>query len=284
MPDRPTATVVIPTRSRASYLDIALASIVPQVSASGGEIVVVSDGPDVPTEAVTWRHRVRRMEIPGDSGPNAARNAGIAAAQSELIVFVDDDVEVLDGWLQAILDAALGNPEYGVFGGPIIPRLEGGGPRSCGREPPPITELDCGPEDREVPFVWSANMAIRASALRATGNFDPSIRGGRGDEEEWLLRYKEGGGRVRYVARARLLHRRNSHDAKLVRLAAAHYHLGQAARRMDLLKGPAPSLPGELRVLIGSIWHFAARRCGYGLVFAAHAAGRLRQLAQERAG
>lgn len=278
----PTATVVIPTQRRASYLDVALDSIGPQAAAAGAEVLVVSDGPDLPTEAVSWRHRVRRLELPADSGLNAARNAGAAAAQSELVVFVDDDVEASGGWLDALLEAAARQPEYEVFGGPIIPRLEGG-PRACGREPPPITALDHGPQDREVDVVWGANMAIRASAVARIGPFDPDLRG-RGDEEEWQIRLRQGGGRVRYVARARLFHRRNRQDSQLGRMTLAAYRLGRTARRFDRRKGSAPRLRSELRVLAGSIWHAGRNGCSYGILFAAHEAGRLREMLAERQG
>lgn len=282
MPDSPTATVVIPTRRRASYLDVALASIVPQAQACGAEVLVVSDGPDLPTEAVTWRHRVRRLEIPADSGANAARNAGVAASQAGLIVFVDDDVEVEDGWLAALIQAAREQPGYDVFGGPIIPRLEGG-PKACGREPPPITALDHGDADQDVPVVWSANMAVRADALDRVGPFDPWLRG-RGEEEEWQMRLRASGGRVRYVSRARLIHRRNVQDSRLARMALDAYRLGRTARSFDRRKGAAPPLRREVRTLIGSGWHAVRNRCAYGVLFAAHEAGRLREMARERSG
>lgn len=281
MTEPPTASVVIPTRRRASYLDVALSSIVPQVQAAGAEVLVVSDGPDLPTEAVTWRHRVRRLEVPANSGANAARNAGAAAANSALIVFVDDDVEVEAGWLEAMLEAERTHPGHEVFGGPIIPRLERR-LRACGREMPPITSLDYGQPDREVPVVWSANMAVRASALARVGPFDPELRG-RGEEEEWQIRLHEAGGRVWYVAGARLVHRRDKQDSRLGQMTRDAYRLGRTARAFDRRKGSAPPLRQELRTLAGSGWHAARNRCAYGVLFAAHAAGRLREMSAERA-
>ncbi len=280
MPDPPAATVVIPTRHRASYLEVALSSIGPQALATGAEVLVVSDGSDPATEAVVRRHRVRRLELAAGAGLNAGRNAGAGAARSELIVFVDDDVEALDGWLAALLQAAARHPEHDAFGGPIIPRLEGR-LRACGREPAPITALDYGDADRDATVVWGANIAIRAAALTRLGPFDESLRG-RGDEEEWLLRLRASGGRIRYVADARLLHRRDRDDSRLTRMVPAAYRLGQTARRFDRRKGVAPPLRRELRTLAGSAWHAGRRRCAYGVVFAAHTAGRLRELSRER--
>jgi glycosyltransferase involved in cell wall biosynthesis len=272
----PTATIVIPTRSRAGYLEVALTAIAPQAREAGAEVLVLNDGGDPATTHVAARHGATVLEVPPPGGANAARNAGIDAARSDLIILTDDDIEAPDGWLRALLDAVAGAPEHDVFGGPIRPYLEGGGPRSCGRESPPITTLDCGPTDRDVPLVWSANMAIRRRAVERVGRFDESIRV-RGDEEDWERRYIAQGGRVRYVAGAGLVHRRSGADARLRRLARAAYAQGRAARRYDVHKRVAPRPVYEVRVLLGCLWHIARRRCANGVVLAAHAAGRLRE-------
>jgi glycosyltransferase involved in cell wall biosynthesis len=271
------ATIVVPTRSRAAYLDVALASFAPQVAAAGAEVVVVVDGGDPASVGVAERHGARVVALPRPQGPNAARNAGVAAAHGELIVFVDDDVAAPPGWLAALLAAASATPERDVFAGPIAAVLEGGGPRGCGRELPPITTLDAGPADRDVELGWSANLAIRRAALETVGGFDEAIPVGAGDEVEWQERYRSTGGRVRYVAAARLDHRRSAADATLRALARAQYHRGRAARRQDVRKDAAPSVPSELRTIAGCAWHALRRRCANGIVMAAHAAGRTRE-------
>jgi glycosyltransferase involved in cell wall biosynthesis len=272
----PTASIVIPTRDRADYLDVTLASVAPQARAAGGEIVVVGDGPDPATAACALRYGARLLALPRARGLNAARNAGVAVARADLIVFIDDDVFAPAGWLRALLDGAAQSPAHEVFGGPIRARLEGGGPRHCGREPAPITTLDLGPADRDCPVVWGANMAIRTSALRRLGGFDERLAG-RGDEEEWERRYAAGGGRVRYLARAGLEHRRTAPDATVGALSRAAYALGRTARRNDVRKHVPPALTTELRVLAGCAWHTLRRRCAFGIVMFAHSAGRLRE-------
>src|SRR5581483_1170358 len=127
-------------------------------------------------------------------------------------------IEAPPGWLDALLAGARSNPDHEVFGGPIRPRLLGGGPRACGREPAPITSLNYGLDERDVPLVWSANMAVRRSALDRVGPFDETIRG-RGEEEDWERRYTAAGGRVRYLPGARLDHLRTAADARVHRLA-----------------------------------------------------------------
>lgn len=277
----PCASIVIPTRARAGYLRVTLDSIAPQAAQAGAEVLVVQDGPDPDTESVVRRHGVRLISLAQPAGANAARNAGAGAALAELVVFVDDDVQAPGGWLAALLAGAAARPDRDVFGGPIRPLLEGGGPRACGREPPPITALDLGPSDRDVALVWSANMAIRRRALHRVGPFDEAIAG-RGEEEDWQRRYTAAGGRIRYLAQAGLVHRRTAADARLRGLVPAAFALGRSARRYDLRKREAPSPRQELRVLAGCLWHTGRRRCAYGIVMAAHAAGRLAQLLAER--
>jgi glycosyltransferase involved in cell wall biosynthesis len=269
---------VIPTRGRPGYLDVTLASVAPQAQVAGAEVLVVNDGGSADAAAVAARHGAVVIELPPPGGANAARNAGIDAAHSDLIVLLDDDVRAPPGWLAAMLEGVRQAPDHDVFGGPISARLEGGGPRSCGRESPPITTLDRGAVDRDVELVWSANMAIRRQAVQAVGRFDESIRV-RGDEEDWERRYIAQGGRVRYVAAAGLEHRRTARDARVDRLARAAYVQGRASRRYDVHKQSQPTVAAELRVLFGCLWHTFRRGCVNGVVLAAHAAGRLREAA-----
>ena len=277
MPGQPAASIVIPTRSRPDYLEVTLASIAPQAAHAGAEVIVVNDGDSPATVRVAKHQGARVVELAPPGGANAARNAGIRAAAGEVIVLIDDDVHAPEGWLDALLAAAGAAPEVEVFGGPIRARLESGGPRSCGREGPPITSLDLGSEDRDVEMVWSANMAIRRRAIERIGLFDETLRG-RGEEEEWERRYRAAGGVVRYVAGAGLDHRRTARDAALTKLSRAGYAHGRNARRYDTRKGSAPSPAAELRTLAGCMWHIVRRRCANGVVLAAHSVGRVREM------
>ncbi len=276
MSSPPTATVVVPTRERPRYLEVALAGVVPQARAAGAEVIVVNDGGDPATDRVARRHGARVISPPPPGGLNAARNLGVDLARSDLVLLIDDDVRVPEGWLEAMLAGAAHAPDVDVFGGPITAWLEGGGPRSCGREKPPITTLDLGAADRDVPLVWGANMALRPRAFDRAGRFDETWHG-PGDEEDWERRYTAAGGTVRYLAAAGLEHRRTRADATLAALSRAAYRQGRASRRYDVHKGAAPSPAGEARTLIGCLWHVVRRRCLRGIVLAAHSGGRLRE-------
>jgi GT2 family glycosyltransferase len=274
----PTASVVIPTGGRPEYLEVALASIVPQAQLAGAEVIVLHDDAPGPDEDVARRHGATYIALGRRHGLNSARNAAVDAATSDLIIFVDDDVQATPGWLEALLEAARNDPQAGVFGGPIEPCFENYTLRSCGAEGPPITFLELGPDDQDTDTVWGANMAIRRSALDSNGPFDERLDGmNAGDEEDWLRRYRAAGGRVRYVAAARVYHRRAGHDATTRALARAAYHRGRAARRYDTFRGHAPATTSELRTAAGCVWHIGRRRCLNGVFLTAHAAGRLRE-------
>lgn len=280
VPDKPIASILIPTYRAPDYLDVTLASLMPQAEAAQAEVIVISDGPDPKVTTVAERHRAQLVTLPRQRGLNSARNAGVRAARSDLLVFTDQDVDAPPGWLDAVVAGARAYPEREVFGGPIRPRLEGG-PRACGREPAPITSLDAGPEDCDVPLVWGANMIIRRSALDRVGPFNEALTG-RGDEEEWEFRYLADGGRIRYLAAAGIDHRRSPADSRLRVLASAAYEQGREVRRHDLRSGKPREIRAELRTLVGCAWHTVVRRCGFGIVMGARSAGSLREALSAR--
>jgi GT2 family glycosyltransferase len=287
-------SIIVPTRARPSYLEVALASIAPQAAEAGAEVLVVDDaGPSTSVRALAARFGARYEPHSEPLGLNVARNTGVERSTGELVVFVDDDIRASPGWLRALTNAARENPDVEVFTGPIRPRLEGHRLRTCGREGPPITSLDLGPEDTDVRYAWGANMTIRRSALERVGPFDVSIEHG-GDEQEWQGRLSgdvtgaagaaapRGHARVRYVAAAGVEHRRAGADARLGSLMRLAHARGRAARRFDARTGKAPSLGRELITLARCLGHVAARRCPAGLTMAAHSAGRFGEGLNER--
>src|SRR5262245_10990937 len=278
------ASIVIPTRARLSYLEVALASIAPQAIEAGAEVLVVDDaGASPAARAMAERHHARYEPHLRPAGLNAARNTGAQRATAEPVTFVDDDIRARPGWLRALIDAARETPDVEVFAGPILPTLEGRAPRTCGREGPPVTSLDLGAEDAHARYAWGANMTIRRRALERVGPFDPSLEHG-GDEQEWQdrLRQETPGARVMYVASAAVEHRRAPADSRLGALARAAHVRGRAARRFDARHRRAPSLARELLTLAGCLAHVVARRCPAGLTMAAHSSGRLQEGLAER--
>ena len=271
----PSCAIIVPTRDRPEYLDVALGSLAPQAAEHGAELLVIDDGPDAATRMVAERHGATYVPHEGPRGINAARNTAIGATSAELLIYVDDDVEVRPAWLGALIDGAARLPaSVGVLTGPIIPRIEDHRFRACGREDGPISAQDFGREDRDCPHAWGANMAVRRSALDAVGPFDARLSGG-GDEEEWQQRWLASGGRIHYLAAAALDHRRAGDGARLRSLCRAARARGRDARSFDERRGDSPKLLAELRTLAGCALHGPRYRCAMGPVMTWHAAGRI---------
>ncbi len=278
------ASIVIPTRERPAYLQVALSSIAAAAARVGAEVLVVDDaGPTDDAARLAARFGARYEPHPAPLGLNVARNTGVERSDGELVVFVDDDVRVGGGWLDALLEAAENNPDVDVLAGPIRAVLEGGGPHSCGREDAPITTLDLGEHDTDARYAWGANMAIRRSALERVGPFDVSLEHG-GDEQEWQdrLRADTPGARVLYVAGAAVEHRRTGRDARLRGLCRGAFARGAAARRFDARCGRAPALRSELTTLARCVGHVLFRLCPAGLTMVAHSIGRVQTAIRER--
>jgi glycosyltransferase involved in cell wall biosynthesis len=86
-------SVVIPTYNRARYVTKAIESVLAQ-SYTSFEIIVVDDGSTDDTQAVLQPYANRiRIISQKNSGPGAARNAGIQAARGRWIAFLDSDDE-----------------------------------------------------------------------------------------------------------------------------------------------------------------------------------------------
>ncbi|GAA2303704.1 glycosyltransferase [Glycomyces scopariae] len=116
MTDWPSVGVVIPTHDRPQQMRAALRSVLTQFYPGAIEVVVVFDrakpDPDLEAElnggpAATEGCPVRVVRNERTPGLAGARNTGIAAVETDLVAFLDDDDEWLPGKLAAQV-AALG--------------------------------------------------------------------------------------------------------------------------------------------------------------------------------
>ena len=101
----PSTTVVIPTHNRRRLLDRTLRSVLHQEDVDLDVVVVDDGGTDGTSKALDDRglENVRVIRHERSRGVSAARNAGLAAARSPHVAFVDDD----DIWAPRKLAAQL---------------------------------------------------------------------------------------------------------------------------------------------------------------------------------
>jgi len=96
VPGTPEISVVIPTKDRATYLELTLASLaVQELDRSRFEVVVVDDGSKDHTAEVlqAWSEAVplRVARHAQNGGRSAARNSGVELCRAPIVLFLDDD-------------------------------------------------------------------------------------------------------------------------------------------------------------------------------------------------
>lgn len=181
-----TLTVVICTWDRSRLLRRCLEALcrVSPPSRAGWEILVVNNNcTDDTSEVVrsfSGRLTVREAHEPLP-GLSRARNRAIQEAAGTFICWIDDDILVDEGWLQAYEEAIASAPLDGIFGGPIQPIFEGERPEWLDQALPAIggvfgvMPVHVGRIERRsssIPF--GGNMVVRTDLLRRRP-FDPRL-------------------------------------------------------------------------------------------------------------
>lgn len=277
----PTVSVVVPTYNRSNQLADCLSNLLTQdFHPDRFEIIVADDGSDDDTAAVVerdFRHphppHIRYLPLP-HRGANAARNAALRVSRAELVCFVDDDVRAPVGWLSSLFAGAERNPEAACLGGPMRLRWQGKLIPHCGAETFGESELDLGETEREVELVHGGNMALRRWAVDRVGEFRETKLPGL-DEVELIDRLRAVGLAVVYVPDAWVWHWRTPDQCRLSSVVGRRFARGVGqARAMDFV-GQRYRFDWEYQTMRKELKHAATERCAWGLVKAAHAAGRL---------
>ena len=116
---KPTLCVIVPVYKAAATLDRCVASVLAQQVAGGLHCILVDDGSPDESGGLcdAWAARDPRVTVlhQENRGVSAARNAGLAAADSEYLVFLDADDALRPGALQAALDAQNAAPQSFVL-------------------------------------------------------------------------------------------------------------------------------------------------------------------------
>lgn len=113
-----TASIVIPTHKRPDLLRNLLESLSHQKTVFAFDIIVVNDGSggDLSTLEVEFSDvSLRVIDLPKSRGRAYARNEGVRHSTGDVLVFVDDDMTVVEEFVQLHLEAHT-NPSIVVVG------------------------------------------------------------------------------------------------------------------------------------------------------------------------
>lgn len=119
MNQRPAVCVIVPVYGAERTLDRCVQSILTQPVDGGLCCVLVDDGSPDRCGAIcdAWAARDPRVRVvhKEDGGVSSARNAGLALAEADYVVFLDSDDALRPGALQAALTAQAADPDAFVL-------------------------------------------------------------------------------------------------------------------------------------------------------------------------
>lgn len=181
-------TVVISTYNRSEMLKVALDSVLRQECHDVCyEVLVVDNNSSDSTREVietyiSAGHSGVRYVFEPKQGSSHARNAGIAAASSNIIAFADDDVRVAKNWVVTIKRAFDEHPDVGCIGGKVLPIWNTRPPNWLTRDHwAPLALQDYGNRLLAIGLknrlcLVSANLAIRRAVFADIGTFAPELQ------------------------------------------------------------------------------------------------------------
>ena len=180
-------SLIIATYNRSEQLMVTLRSVAAQSAEPlQWECIVVDNNSQDDTrqrvEEFASAHRqlcVRYLFEP-KQGLSHARNAGIVAAEGEILAFIDDDERIVEEFVEAYIDLFDGCSEAMSAGGKIIAEYPSGRPSWMSRyvEQPIANPMDFGPNVRRFPkgrIPGGGNMAFRREVFDRIGLFNTEL-------------------------------------------------------------------------------------------------------------
>ncbi len=240
-------SVIICSRDRAADLVRTLSSLEGALASAtaGWEIVVVDNASSDDTAAAARATLGEDATVVVEErlGLSHARNRGVAEAQGEVLVFIDDDITVDERWVRTYEEifrdgsvAAAGGPVETIFPEGSDPdyvrAVMADGGSGTGHYMPDAGRAEVFP-GREPGYPRGGNMAIRAAAIEEVGDFNVALGWGKhqipAEETELFARMCAAGHRIWYVPEAHVLHRFQIEKVNWAYLKRWHRGYGRAS-------------------------------------------------------
>ncbi|MCL2511270.1 MAG: glycosyltransferase [Bacteroidales bacterium] len=215
-------SIIVCTYNRDDYISKALNSLARQtLSTSQYEIIIVNnnstDNTDALCQIFLQEHQQlnARYFIETQQGLSYARNRGIVESSGDILVFMDDDAQADEHFLQEIRHFFETTTDATACGGRIYPDFESKRPdwMSCFLLPLTST-IDKGDNIKlfkGTQYPIGANMAFRREMFQQYGMFNPDL-GRKGDsldgseEKDIFLKIKKEKGKIYYLPSAIVKH------------------------------------------------------------------------------
>jgi GT2 family glycosyltransferase len=214
--DDPVVSIVIPVHGKIELTRRCLASLAAHPSSLGFEVIVVDDAsPDDSAAQLSQYEDVRLISLESNVGFGQACNRGADAARGQFLVFLNNDTEVTDGWLDALHGTFVVEPTAGLVGAKLIfPDgtlheagsliFRDGSAMNYGRgdapDHPAYNML------RDVDYCSAACVMVRTELFRRLSGFDPRYSPAYYEDGDLAFRIRELGLRVLYQPFAAVIH------------------------------------------------------------------------------
>jgi glycosyltransferase involved in cell wall biosynthesis len=250
-------TVILCTYNRCQSLQRTLESVAASVLPDSieWEVLVVDNNSQDQTrtavEEFSRRYPGRfRYLFEGKPGKSYALNAGIRAAQGDILAFTDDDVTVERAWLQN-LTSPLKDGQWAGVGGRVILQWPDSIPRWLSKDGPYATQcfpgFDAGENAKELNWPpVGTNMAFRKSVVEKNGGFRTDLGPSPnreipqcGEDTEFGRRLMSSGKRLRYEPLAVVFHPVPENLINKKFILTRRFDKGRAAaRQFQIERGP----------------------------------------------
>ena len=220
--------VVVPTHDRPEALAACLDALL-RLDPAPGAIVVVDDGGRRPAAEVAARFGDRVRCIRQDNaGPGAARNAGVRAAEGDLVALTDDDCRPRPDWLGALVRAQ-GGVRGRMVGGRVENALSANVYAASSQALCDYLYAAGGAQAGGAEFFTTNNVAFDRATFEAIGGFDESFPRAAGEDRDLGRRWRGAGGRLVYAADAVVEH---AHGMDLRGFWRQQSNYGRGARQL----------------------------------------------------
>lgn len=213
---RPTVSVVIPVHNNYAFTFCCLASLGLLVSKRTFEVLVVDDcSTDETGERLSEMPGVRVITNSENLGFVESCNRGAAAGAGEYLVFLNNDTQVQQGWLDALIGTFEERPDAGLVGSRLIfpdgRQQEAGGILAADGSAWNYGHLDDPYKPqysylREVDYCSGAALAIPRALFERLRGFDEHFAPAYYEDADLAMRVRAAGYRVYYQPAARVVH------------------------------------------------------------------------------
>jgi GT2 family glycosyltransferase len=214
--DEPRVSVIIPIHGKLAYTLACLRSLARHGAQTLFEVIVVDDASLDDSAAVLAQVvGLRLLRNASNLGFIGSCNAGAAAARGEFLLFLNNDTQVMPGWLDALLRCFAERPDCGIAGSRLVypdGRLqEAGGlvfaDGSCwnigrfeSRDAPTFRYR------RETDYVSGASLLIRREVFQCIGGFDTRYTPAYYEDTDLAFAVRKLGLRVYYEPASTVIH------------------------------------------------------------------------------